>query len=397
MKGTSIGLGCSVLGLFVFMGMGSESYATIPYAGAGGPFPGFGPGIGMPVLVGGKEYSHDTDSSTIGAGIVGPPPFDPQQIVAWDGLGGTVDVTDYTGTRPTWTPDDQMDAIAHHRDFAYGELKEDIAHLIFSIDDMSYAYPGGLGGPVALVPVPSAGPILTPVGPIAGAGEISYELGTAFGAGPSTVGTWATQAMINGMPLPDDIDGTEVWGPEPPGADADKYSLDMDIFSTPVPGGAVSVWNGSGTGYISHAMIAGAVISLLGPDVDPDNINLDALMVQDVLESPDHFDGTPAGPGGDEIIFSIRQIPSAGDPSGYYATGSELFVLPAFGPATFLAHGGHLWDKGYALGAFNVGGLQNPHILDVNAIEAVGEFSTPEPASLTLVMLGITACVRRRS
>lgn len=391
MKGTSLALGCSALGLIACVGVGTESYATIPYAGAGGPFPGFGPGIGAPTLVGGKEYSHDFDSSTIGAGAVGPPPFDPQQIVAWDGIGGTIDVTDYTGTRPTWTPDDQMDAIANHRDFAYHEVKSEIAHLIFSIDDMSYAYPGGLGGAPALVPVPSAGPIFTPVGPIGGAGEISYELGTSFGAVPSTVGTWATQAMINGMPLPDDIDGTEVWGPEPPLADADKYSLDMDIFS------GTSVWNGSGTPYIPHATIAGAVISLLGPDVDPDLINIDALMVQDVAGDPDRFDGDPAGAGGfgDEIIFSIRQIPSPGDPSGYYATGSELFVLPAFGPASFLSHGGHLWDKGYALFAFNVSGPQNPHVLDVNAIEAVGEFSTPEPASLALVMLGATACLKR--
>lgn len=381
--------------LLTFTGTGTETYATIPYAGAGGPFPGFGPGIGTPVSVGGKEYSHDLDSSTIGAGAVSPPPFDPQQIVAWDGLGGTVDVTDYTGTRPTWTPDDQMDAIAHRRDFAYEELKEEIAHLIFSIDDTSYAYPGGLGGPAALVPVPSAGPIPTPVGPIGGAGEISYELGTAFGAGPSTVGIWATQAMINGMPLPDDIDGTEVWGPEPPLADADKYSLDMDIFSGGAPGGAVSVWNGSGTPYISHSTIVGAVVSLLGPDVDPDLINLDALMVHDVIEDPDVFESSPAGPVGDEIIFSIRQIPSAGDPSGYYATGSELFVLPAFGPAMFLPHGGHLWDKAYALTAFNVGGSQTPHILDVNAIEAVGAFSVPEPASMALLMLGATACLKR--
>jgi hypothetical protein len=158
----------------------------------------------------------------------------------------------------------------------------------------------------------------------------------------------------------------------------------MDIFS------GTSVWNGSGSPYIPHAAIVGAVISLLGPDVDPDAINLDALMVHDVLGDPDRFDGDPlAGGPGDEIIFSIRQIPSAGDPSGYYATGSELFVLPAAGPASFLAHGGHLWDKGYALFAFNVGGPNAPHVLDVNAIEAVGEFAVPEPASSSLILLGL--------
>ena len=392
MRYTPLRLGTSLLGLFAITATGTLSQATIPYTTAGGPFPGFGPGLITPFGVGGKEYSHDFDSSTIGA-IGSPPPFDPQQIVAWDGIGGTVDVTDYTGTRPSWTPDDQMDAIANRGDFAYVEVKTEIAHLIFSIDDMSFAYPGGLGGPAILAPVPSTGPVLTPVGPIGGAGELSFELGTAFGALPSTVGTWATQPTINGMPFPDDIDGVEVWGPEPPLADADKYSLDMDIFS------GTSVWNGSGSPYIPHAAIVGAVISLLGPDVEPDAINLDALMVHDILGDPDRFDGDAAGGlVGDEIIFSIRQIPSAGDPSGYYATGSELFILPAFGPASFLKHGGHLWDKAYALGAFNVGGPNAPHVLDVNAIEAVGEFAVPEPASLSLILLGLSASLggRRR-
>ena len=38
----------------------------------------------------------------------------------------------------------------------------------------------------------------------------------------------------------------------------------------------------------------------------------------------------PTGGGqGDQIIFSIRQMIDLTDPSGYYATGSELFVLAA--------------------------------------------------------------------
>lgn len=376
------------MGLITVMALSATAQATIPYTTAGGPFPGFGPGLITPFSVGGKEYSHDLDATTIGA-IASPPPADPQQIIAWDGIGGTVDVTDYTGTRPTWTPEDQMDAIANHGDFAYKEVKTEIAHLVFSIDDMSFAYPAGLGAAPALVPVPSTGPIATPVGLIGGAGEISFELGTSFGALPSTVGTWATQPDVNGMPFPDDVDGVEVWGPEPPLADADKYSLSPDVFS------GTSVWNGSGTPYIPQAAIAGAVISLLGPDTDPDLIDLDALMVQDIAGDPDLFDDGIVGPG-DEIIFSIKQIPSAGDPTGYYATGSELFVLPAFGPASFLSHGGHLWDKGYALSAFNVGGLNTPHVLDVNAIEAVGEYSIPEPATLSLLLLGASTCLRIR-
>ncbi len=395
MRSVSLRFGTSILGMFAIAATGTLSEATIPYGGAGGPFPGFGPGLGTPLSVGGKEYSHDWDATTIGA-VASPPPFDAEQIIAWDGVGGTVDVTDFTGTRPTWTPDDEIDAIANHGDFAYKELKSEIAHLVFSIDDTSYAYPGGLGAAPLLMTVPSAGPIATPVGAIGGAGEVSYELGTSFGALPSTVGIWAKQADVNGMPLPDDVDGVEVWGPEPPLADADKYSLDMDIFSGGAAGGATSVWNASGTPYLPHAAIVGAVTSLLGTHVDPDLINLDALMVQDMFGDPDRFDDGIAGPG-DEIIFSIRQIPSTADPSGYYATGSELFVLNAVGPATFLSHGGHLWDKAYALTAFDVGGPNMPHVLDVNAIEAIGEYSVPEPAAVTLTLLGLGVCLGKRS
>ena len=37
------------------------------------------------------------------------------------------------------------------------------------------------------------------------------------------------------------------------------------------------------------------------------------------------------------------------DPDGYYATGSELFVLDSWWGVGFLNHGGHLWDHAYSL------------------------------------------------
>ena len=69
------------------------------------------------------------------------------------------------------------------------------------------------------------------------------------------------------MPFPNDIDGVEVWGPEPAFADdANKYSLDVDAMSGFAGLPATSVWNApSGTPYISQAMITSAVTSLLGP------------------------------------------------------------------------------------------------------------------------------------
>lgn len=366
---------------------GNSALATIPYGTAGGPFPGFGPDIIDPKAVGGKEYSHDFDTTSMGA----PPPLvaDPQQVIAWDGSGGVVDVVDYTGTRLNWTADQDIDALANSGDFAYRELKEERAHLVFSFDDTYHTITAAGGAVVSTLP--SDGLITTPIGMVGGAGELSYELGTFYGAAPSTVGLWAEQEEINAMPRPDDIDAVEVWGPEPPLWDADKYSLDPDIFS------GTSIWNASGSTYLPHGVIAGAVMSLLGTDVDPDQINLDALMVQDRFGDRDRWDDGPAGPG-DEIIFSIRQIPHAGYPSGFYATGSELFVLNASAPTTFLKHGGHLWDKMYALSAFDIGVDNQRAILDINAIEAVGEFAVPEPSSVLLVIAGagILAVASRR-
>lgn len=381
----------------------SATTATLPYTTAGGVFPGFGPGVSPPPIVGGKEYSHDRDSTTIGA-VGSPPPFDAEQIVAWDGFGGTVDVTDYTGTRPLYTPDDDIDAIANRGDFAYEEVKADIAHLVFSVDDAYALYSFGALAPGVL---PAAGPVVLGNGnAIGGAGELSVELATIGGNPPDTQLLWASQAMINGMPLPDDIDGVEVWGPEPPLADADKYSLDIDILGG-VPGAApVSVWNASGSPYVFHPDIVTAVTSLLPGPVPPgveEFINLDALMVHDVVGDDDIFDRDPAGGGpgfGDEIIFSIRQIPNPADPDGYYATGSELFVLPAGGPATYLMHGGHVWDHAYTLAAFDVWSMdpQNYGVIDINAIEAIGEFAVPEPAAmLLLVFATATAFVQRRA
>lgn len=407
--------------LIAMSSLGAEAFATIPYSGAGGVAPGFGPGVIKPPMVGGKEYSHDFDSTTIGAGAIGPAPLDAEQIIAWDGIGGTTAVTDFTGTRPTYSLDDDIDAIANHGDFAYKQLHTEDSHLLFSLDDKFHFVTFGGVSPATIPAGTPPGVTLGNGNVVGGSGEISYELGLIGGNPADFQALWAGQAAINGMPLPDDIDGLEVWGPEPPSADADKYSLDIDVASfgsgTVIPGDAVSVWNASGSDYIPHSFIVGAVTSLLGP-VPPtaflppktalddqvraeSAINLDALMVQDIIEDPDHFDPGPGGPAGgpgpgDEIIFSIRQIVDPADPDGFYATGSELFVLNAGTGAFYLGHGGHLWDHTYALTTFGgmVPGGQQVFAYDINAIEAVGEFAVPEPTNVALLIIGFASIGR---
>jgi|GEM_PF-1287890 len=362
-------------------------------------FPSFpGPGIIKPANVPGKEYSHDLDLNA--AAVI-----DAQKVIAWDGSGGVGNGVDFTSSRPSYTPDDHVDALASSNDLYYEEVRGERGHLLFSIDDEASIR---LLSPVAAFPplpfiVPSAGLIpLTNGNLIGGAGEISYELGTGFGALPSTQARWATQAQINDMPLPVDVDGLEVWGPEPGfTGDSDKYSLQDDVFS------GVSVWNGSGTSYISQAAIIAAVTTALPPIIDTNLplqllINLDALMVHDIIGSDDTFDRNGNGGPGDEILFSIRQIVDPLDPSGYYATGSEIFYLNASGgPGSvgFLSHGSHLWDKAYALSnmvtLISAGNETRRVQHDINAIEAVGD--VPEPASFILVLLSLAAAAGFRT
>ncbi|WP_425395626.1 PEP-CTERM sorting domain-containing protein [Aeoliella sp.] len=394
-------------GMLLFMLSLSAAKAAVPYTPVsvfGKPLTG--PNVMRPHEVYGKEYSNDRDFSVVG------PTDDPQQIINWDGIGGVMDGLDYSFTQQQNEFDLQLDAMANHRDGLFRELIRDDAHLIYSHDDEIVMFPNGPPGPINLFKMPSVGPVTLANGQqIGGAGELSVELSGAH-VGASIHDLWAKRSEINRMPPPidkiaGDIDAVEVWGPEPPKGeeegqvffgDADKYSLELD-FQT-----GTSVWNASGTPYVSHAMIVGAVESLLGAIpghaiLPHDNqegrnaIDIDALMVYDTSGEIDVFDLEPQPPHSenpfdqlrepifdeqprDTIIFSIRQIVDDVDPDGYYATGSELFVLDSMSGVSFLEHGGHLWDKGYALSElqFKLEGQEDGYgVLDVNAIEAIGQ------------------------
>lgn len=371
--------------------------------------PTLGPGVISPDLVFGKEYSRELDEDSVGVP-------DPELVVAWDGQGGALDGLDYSGSRPLDLPRErQVDALANNLDALYGPILNDRAHLVFSHSQVVGVYGPPGAGFLGFVPaVPMVGPVLLTNGnTIYGAAEISVEE-AGFYAGPSVQSGWATVANINGMAPPADLDGLELWGPEPAlAADSNMYSLDVDV----IDGAGISVWSyGLGTKvstpYITHATIVGAVTSLLGPvpstafgrnDLPSfEAINLDALMVQDFDGEDMQFGGI-----GDSIIFSINQIVDPADPDGYYATGSELFVLDATAAgisASFLRHGGHLWDHAYALANFGVAGLlpQQRAYIDIDGIEAVGELVTsgeiPEPGTIAMLSLAsvIGGCLLRR-
>jgi hypothetical protein len=382
--------------------------ATIMYNNSGpffSPLPAL-PGLPAPRNVPGKEYSHDPDQSAMPPG--GIP--DPAQVINWDGKGGTADGFDYSLPAPPFSTSGnfQVDALAATHDALFNETMADRAHLVFSVDDMARTtLPGGLL-PVA---VPAAGKLTTPdminggVNTIGGAGELSFERGRFGGLFPANVqGVWATQSVINGMPLPRDVDGVELWGGEPGQTlgDADKYSVDTDI-STGAAGPAFAVWNRvTQTGYVPLSMVVDLVANLLDIEnvFEPDDVNLDALMVMDGAgTNPNLFEP------GDRILFSIRQLEAtfAPDGSGFLATGSEIFWLdgasmPAALVGGFLDHGGHLWDKKYALENMTtvllLDGNQVRVQLDLNALEAVA--GVPEPGGALLLLLGSGIALRRR-
>ncbi|CAE7329676.1 unnamed protein product, partial [Symbiodinium sp. CCMP2456] len=376
-----------------------------------GAIPALGPGVIPAPGVFGKEYSHNIDHDFMGG-------VDPEQVVAWDGLGGTLDGIDYSGSRgPNFPREEEVDALANHGDALYTSLYNpssgampDTAHLVFTIDDAVAGY-GGPIGPGTLIPavpgafVPPSGPVALSNGnTIGGSADISVEEAGVY-AGFAVQHLWTPAPLVNGMAAMRDVDGLELWGPEPgTAADSNKYSLDVDVTT-----GGASVWNydlglGTSSPYISHALIVDAVESLLGTVPTTafsssgdfpgrEAVNLDAMMVRDIIGDDMIFETDPAGVGSDSIIFSIRQIVDPADPDGFYATGSELFVLNApvaGGPVTagYLFHGGHFWDHAYAISDLRIAGANALAYIDVNGIEAIGELVVPEPSTLGVALIG---------
>ena len=235
-----------------------------------------GPGLPIPREVPGKEFSSNSDRNHFHVG-------DPEQVLNWNGVGGTYNGVDYSGSRTPPYPDseEQVDALANIYDALYFRVIDESSHLVFSVES--------LGG---VPPVPPD--------PVQGA-NIYYER-RITGAG----GVWADQTISqpDGAPGSDidvnptgglgilDLDGLELWGPEPPTldepdppfiGDANRYSLGAGMPSDPF---GVSVWDIAGglpavplwfTGEIA-TMVSMASGIPIGPDLNEGTINLDGLM-----------------------------------------------------------------------------------------------------------------------
>jgi hypothetical protein len=122
-----------------------------------------------------------------------------------------------------------------------------------------------------------------------------------------------------------------------------------------------SVFDDQGNGIYTPAQLANAISPLLQLPVpiEATELNLDAMMLNL-----------------DWIMFSIEPVAQKVD-------GGEIFVWDGIvgNPASFLNHGGHLWDTAFQVAATFGTGSEN-----VNALEAV---STPEPSTLVgLLSLG---------
>ncbi|MEZ6070588.1 MAG: PEP-CTERM sorting domain-containing protein [Pirellulales bacterium] len=336
--------------------------------------------------------------------------IDPGQVVSWDGLKGAFDGNSGSTNAFDFPVESipngsgQVDALANHGDFLFKQVVNNEASLLFSVT-------GDLDSSSTL-----------PNGPVVAKAHIHYE--DPVGG----QGVWAEieAGTVGSGPGPGvnhhavaDLDGLEVWGPEPPShtnpnndpvsegylnngsitADADRFSLDNDsstgfsVFSYDVAAKSVS-------GYIPFFDIVTAVEKLFLGDGSFSSetrllVDVDATMVRDVGEVG-RWDV------GDELLFSIDPIDQPLDVTGAplpSIDGGEIIHLENTAAGllpSFLKHGGHVWDT-----AFDVAGTFGYYFEDIDALEAVGtldgtEIDTPEPATLALLIFGLAALPLRR-
>ena len=163
----------------------------------------------------------------------------------------------------------------------------------------------------------------------------------------------------------DEVDALELWGPIG-SRDAVFYSLFQDATTTSVfvdVGGVRQI-------YLTRAQISAAVTTLFG--ATPQDVDVDALMVKDA-------DGGATWTSGDAVIFSLRA-------SGSLVDGGEIvYWTCCVAPATFLSHGGHLWDTAFNVSAAFGLGMGNE---DVDALEAAPPGHVLAPSAPGVPVMG---------
>ena len=322
-----------IAGLIVAIVAASTLYVTTAQAGLffpQGHFLAPEPGWKFPdpPQVPGKEYSNHNDRNAAPAHTP-----DNGQVIYWDGAGGTTNGTDFVDFL-IQENDPQVDALANRNDVLFDAVTSNGATLLFSTDDDPNIWFEHVSG---------------------------FTHIWAHGTGDPN--------NIDQAGFPEDVDALEVWGPANPAAaledrvnaaepvvdpiagDANRLSLDQSTLTD--PGFTTAVFDSNGNEIFSTADIADAIGR---PDL-ADIIDLDAMMMSDL-----------------DIIFSI-------DPIDIF-DGGEIWVWNGItaGGATFLSHGGHVWNT-----AFHVADSFGTASENINALEAV---AIPEPTTLALLSLG---------
>ena len=145
------------------------------------PLPGVfaGPSniIPDPKDVPGKDFSDYRDRDFMGLG-------DPEQVVAWDGMGGVRDGFDFNGPgdRPLLPQPREVDALSANADALFDALRANRTGMLFSVGDIGVG--GAVGDPNIYYVRPTDDPNWTP-----------------------GFGTWATPPVIDGMNPIRDVDG----------------------------------------------------------------------------------------------------------------------------------------------------------------------------------------------
>jgi hypothetical protein len=235
-------------------------------------------------------------------------------------------------------PDEQIDALANGYDAQFDQVIANTAELFLSFRP-------------------------DPPGPAAA---------TVFREFPSggTQAVWSKPHFQNpnqGASAFENVDALEMWGPIGTD-DALFYSLNGDVTGTSV---FVRV-GGVAQPYLSQAQITTAVTLLFV--AAPQNVDVDALMVRDA-------DGNAAWSAGDAVLFSLRASPPTVD-------GGEIVRWEFGSAATFLSHGGHLWNTGFnVMQAFGVPAGSE----DVDALEAAppGQVAAPAAPIPVLGLAGV--------